>query len=211
MGQGLYLTLKQTHTLSQSLRQLVGETSGDIPVYSLHKIAGLMKRNKIEISAELEVMLKRAIITANREYKTASGNDWSCLTSNNLVDALESIETEVARINTGAIATMPKEQARQAQLIGAFLTKERARCMAVIKAWFEKNYDALLYDMSGKIPWAIVQRLRRNLGMWIVGSASPFTQDIEEMVLEVASEQSITVDDAEEAWKEMGGKLFDQK
>jgi hypothetical protein len=169
----------------------------------------MMKHSPISISPELTNMLKRAIIAANRQYKEDSGNDWSCLTSNNLVDVLESVEHQVAEINATGIATLPKEHAGQAKVVASFLNKKRSECMATIKNWFETNYEALLYDMSGKIPWAIVQRLRRNLGMWIVGSTSPFTQDIEEMVLEVAAEQSIHTDDAEEAWQEMGGKLFD--
>jgi len=171
----------------------------------------MLRLQPIAISPELAAMLKRALITANLEYKGESGNNWSCLTSNNLVSAVGSVESKVAEINVSGVATLPKDQARQAKIITAYLARKRAECITTIKKWFEANYDSLLYDMSGKIPWAIVQRLRRNLGMWIVGSTNPFTQDIEEMIIDVAAENSIISDDAEEAWEAMGGKLFDQK
>ena len=80
----------------------------------------------------------------------------------------------------------------------------------MIKRWFEVNYEVLQYSMNGKIPWVVVQRLRRNLGLWIRGQLNVFVQDIEELVLEVAAESKVNTDDAEEAWLALGGKLLNE-
>jgi hypothetical protein len=46
------------------------------------------------------------------------------------------------------------------------------------------------------------------LGEWILGACNTFSQSIEDMVLEVAAQEGIKAESAEEAWKRMGGKIF---
>jgi|GEM_PF-1857772 len=208
MTLGLSLSLTQTTTLSQKLAQSFGETSGDIPVYSLHKIARLLRQKPVSVSTELQVILKRSLIVANAGYKEASGNDWNCLTSNNLISAIEETETEVITITDSGIASIPKELIAYRRAAKKLMDQKRGVSMTAIKEWFKNNYEALLYDMSGKVPWPVVQRLRRNLGLWILGTANPFDQGIEEMVCEVAAEAGLPADDAEDAWEAMGGTLF---
>ena len=202
---------EQRLTQSLSLSQSLGETSGDIPVYSLHKIVRLLERNPLDISAELRAMLDRALVTANRTYRRESGNAWNCLTSSNLVAAIESVNSEVGRLNALATSNLPAAYASRAAAISALLAKKRSECIALMKGWFEANYNDLLYDMSGKIPWAVVQKLRRSLGLWVVGATSPFVQDIGEMILEVAREKHVSADNPEDAWEALGGTLFTEK
>ena len=203
----MHCSLSQGLECSQSLVQTFGENGGDIPIYSLHRISGLLARKPIGISRDVSRFLKRAIVEANKEYKTQSGNDWNCLTSLNLTSAIESVEAQIAEINDIAIKSLPHELADHAKILEAFFAKKRSECVVQIRDWFVKNHDDLLYNMDGKVPWAIVQRLRAKLGMWIMGIDNPFEQNIEEMILEVAKEQKIITDDAEDAWKAMGGKI----
>jgi hypothetical protein len=213
MHLGMYATnhvaLTQEISLVQALAQCFGETSGDIPVYSLHRIARLMAKRPIDISAQMETILKRQLITANKTYKAESGNDWNCLTSGNLVSAIEGVDRQVKEITTGANA-IPHEFAPHSAAIRKLFNGQRAQCIAAIKQWFETNYDDLLYKMDGKIPWAVIQRLRKNLGMWIAGAANPFRQSIDEMVFEVAESQGIYAQTAEDAWELLGGTLFNK-
>jgi hypothetical protein len=186
---------------------MFGETSGEIPMYSLHRIKRMMRRQPIAISPELLGLLLQNLISANADYKDASGNDWNCLTSENLVDAIEATN-EMVEQGINGIKDIPKELAQMRDQLLAKLHRGRVANIKLIQKWFERNFDSLLYDMKSKIPWAVVCRLRRDLGYWIATKVNPFGKNIEEMVLEVAKEAGVVADDPEEAWEKMGGKIF---
>lgn len=208
MGMHLSCGLSQQLASIQTLSQVFGDSSGDIPVYSLHRISRLLRTKPMAVSPQLGLLIKRSLISANQIYKEESGNDWSCLTSSNLVEVINELENEIKVINEAGVASIPKEFRVQIKVSREFFDKKRAECIIVVKKWFEENYNALLYDMNGKIPWPVIQRLRRNLGVWILGVTNPFDQDIGEMICEVATDAGITTDNPEDAWEAMGGKLF---
>jgi hypothetical protein len=189
------------------LRESIGETSGDIPLYSLHRIRALLEKQPISVSGELAILLMRALIAANREYKTESGNDWNCLTSQNLVDAIEATDREIAG-TIDRINDIPRELAGIKEKIFAKLHEARKKKIRIMQEWFETHFQELLYDIDGKIPWAVVCRLRRNLGAWIANAANPFGEKIEDMILDVAREEGIAAGNAEDAWESMGGTVF---
>lgn len=204
MGTSLKISLNlgETLTLSHSF----GEDSGDIPLYSLHRICGIYRRNPPPVSEQLRQILKRRLFEANREYRRESGKSWNCLTSLNLVWAIEKVDEDVERITTGpgAIPDGPNRD-RFVQLFNEHRVKEVGK----IQYWFEVNFNDLLYITDGKIPWAVIQRLQRNLGEWISSGENPFHQGIEEMILDVAKEHGIDqAEDAEDAWERLGGALF---
>lgn len=208
---GQRLTESLTQKLSPTLKQSVGETSGDIPLYSLHRIKNkLARKDSILVSPEIKTLLMRNLIAANKMYKKESGNDWSCLTSANLVDAIELIDGAIEATIEG-LEDIPKEYTSCKEAFLRALHSSRKKNVKIIQSWFEDNFDDLLYDMRGNIPWAIVCRLRRNLSRWIVGVSNPFLEDIEEMVLDVSIEEGLNTDDPEEAWEKMGGKVFKKK
>lgn len=202
LGQSLVQKLKNT------LKQSVGETSGDIPLYSLHRIRARL--SKIAVSSEIKNLLMRNLIQANKMYKEESGNDWSCLTSNNLVDAIEEVDCQL-EVSINGLEDIPREYQTSKEALLRVLHANRQKTVSVIQSWFQDNFDELLYDMRGNVPWAIVCRLRRNLSQWIVRVSNPFLEDIEDMVLNVSEEVGVSADDAEDAWKKMGGKIFKEK
>jgi hypothetical protein len=205
----LGLSLGQCVVVRQevALRQMVGETSGDIPLYSLHRIKNLFRKQPPTIDGKLKELLLQNLIAANRDYKEASGNDWSCLTSQNLVDAIDETDREIAETIRN-IHDIPREYAAVKDKILAKLNEAREANVAVMKQWFDGHFDDLFYNMDGKIPWPVVCQLRRSLGQWIAGHANPFDQDIEDMVLEVADHEGISAANAEDAWESMGGTVF---
>jgi hypothetical protein len=208
----LGLGLRQSVALRQSpvLRECIGETSGEIPLYSLHRIKRLLKARPMPVSEQISRLLMGNLIVANQEYKEESGNDWSCLTSNNLVDAFKATDQEIAE-TIDQINDIPKEYAAAKEKLFIKLHEARRQTVRVVEEWFEVNFQELLYDMNRKIPWAVVLRLRRNLGVWIATAANPFTENIEDMVLDVAAEAGIPAENAEDAWKSMGGTVFTKK
>mgnify|MGYP000231632582 CR=1 FL=1 len=203
MSQGLCLT--QSLDQSLTLTQFIGERSGDIPVYSLHRIRSHVASTPLPVNVQVQTMFLCEVIAANNVYREESGNDWYCLTSINLVTALEELEAKLRKINDLAIKSQSKDVRPVLQKV---FSRARTKCIHDIRDWFDSNHDSLLYNMKGSIPWPIVQRLRRSLKAWSFGITDPFGQDIEDMVIEVAEEQGHHYNDAESAWKAMGGKIL---
>jgi hypothetical protein len=205
MGLSMQLVIKSE--LVQRLAHFFGDKSGDIPVYSLHRIKNMLRKNPINITGQLQKVLIEELLLQNKEYKQESGNDWSCLTSQNLVDAIEGIDKRIQCVIEQA-QNCPDEMAKVVKAITEKLLETKDMDVAKIKNWFFENYDDLLYACDGKIPWPIIRRLRSDLSLWIIRNVNPFEKDIEEMILEVAGEKFET---AEDAWVAMGGTIFTKK
>lgn len=207
MNIGLTLRVALTCRLRPVLRQSVGETIGDIPLLSLHRIKGMLKRQPMAVSSEVCALLQRHLVAQNQIYRADSGNDWNCLTSHNLDAAVEGVSQQLRQGNE-IVRGGSTENAVAMEKVFALLEARRSETLAVIRQWFVDHYDDLAYDMSGKIPWPIVQRLRRNLSVWVSGVANAFGADIEDAILEVAKAEGLAEDSAEDAWEAMGGTLF---
>ncbi len=203
------LTQKHSLEIRLHLRQFFGETIGDIPLYSLHRIRNMMEKFPITISPDLKTLFIGALASANADYKAESGNDWSCLTSNNLVSAIE--QTDVAIEEAVKRISLPEEQAELRGKLLERLDQVRVQSILAIQQWFETHYDSLLYNMSGNVPWSVVRRLKRNLSFWIATKGNRFGDDIEEVILDIAKEEGIDTEDPETAWEKMGGKVFKQE
>jgi hypothetical protein len=208
---GLSLSLEPSLRLELStrltLRQTLGETFGDIPVYSLHRIKNQMQKHPIGINENLTRMLVRNLLLANKEYKEETDNDWNCLTSNNLINAFEWMNKDVSETIEG-IMNCPQEHKERMLIIKEKFQKEWDGKFEVIKQWFWNHYEDLLYNTASKIPWSIIQRLRSGLSLWISKQGNIFDLDIEEMIMKIAEESGKKCDNAEKAWKALGGKLF---
>lgn len=192
------------------LRQTVGETSGDIPLYSLHRIKTVLQKKMIPIPSGVVTSLQISLVAANAVYRQESGNKWNCLTSHNLVDAIERVDAKLAGALTVAKMKRP-EDTQSDEEYQKLLDQGREKYIKKIQLWFEENYEELLYDIGGKIPWPIIKRLQQNLTSWIAGVINPFAEDIEAMVLMVAKSEGVITDDPETAWEAMGGQVFQRK
>jgi hypothetical protein len=201
------LLLRMEQRLELTLCNYIGERSGDIPLFSLHRIKTLLRKKPIGIGSLLTKILTHELIKQNSIYKAESGNDWSCLTGLNCTNAIENVDNIISdQIEVASnVATELRNQL--AVIIQKMKSRQTAQ-IKKIKAWFEANYYDLIYEQDKKIPWSVVQALRRNLAAWTVNSTNPFDEKIDDMVMEVAREQGISASTAEEAWIKMGGKIF---
>lgn len=102
------MSIQHEIRLAPKIAILYGETSGDIPVYSLHRIKNLIEKKGIGVHKELEIVLIRNLIEENNNYRRDSGNDWACLTSNNLTAVIEKTEEYLEGVVQKA-ADLPKE------------------------------------------------------------------------------------------------------
>ncbi len=208
MGMGMTLSLSPSliqRVAILSLNAVFGESSGDIPLYSLHRIRFLLRKRPISVSLHITKLFLDSVIHANVQYKKETKKNWNCLTGNYFVFAIKHLDQLLEdMINSSADAANASDL--QARVV-ATLHEQRAENIKVIKQWFSENHDELLYIMGKKIPWAVVQHLRASLNLWVLGRGNPFEEAVEDMVLDVARSQGINTDNAEEAWELMGGQL----
>ena len=195
---------------TMDLRQMVGETSGDIPLYSLHRITTILRKKVIQVPSGVLTVLQRALIAANAVYRQDSGNNWNCLTSHNLVSTIEHVNTQLMLVMTGKRLKRPEDPESDDEFL-AILNQKREEYIRKIQLWFEENYEQLLYNIGGKIAWPIIMCLQKGLTSWIAGVINPFAEDIEAMVLMVAKSEGIITEDPETAWEAMGGQIFQRK
>lgn len=203
----LSFSVTQEVRIEQKLKYSWGETAGDIPMYSLHRIRRMLQTQPIPLNPVLLRLLERHLVRANTEYQEKSGNNWSYLTTSDLISALEGLDDDIKEFTDGAVAEA-QESGRAYEKIQQVLNARRALAVQIVKRWFDEHGDNLVYNTRKNIPWAIVKRLRASLALWVVGTANPFGQSIDDFVLEVAKEVGIDSENSEDAWKEMGGKIF---
>ena len=201
------IKIRSTITLGAFVFEIIGE----IPIYSLHRIKNLIKKERIQISQIMESLLLQKLIKANRDYRKESGNNWNCLTSIHLFNTINDLDEELNEMIIKTEESLPAENVEVISALIKHLQENRKKTIKQIKDWFSKNHNSLLYDMGGKIPWAIVQRLGRSLSVWVVGVNNPFDVGIREAILEVAKDENIDTDNAEDAWVKLGGSLFKGK
>lgn len=203
MSCGMFQRLEQ----KTALCQMIGETSGDIPLYSLHRITNVLRKKVIRVPRGVLTVLQRSLLAANAAYRQESGNKWNCLTSHNLVSAINHVNTQLLLAMTVKRLKRPEDPESDDDF-RAMLNQSREEYVRKIQSWFEENYEQLLYDTGGKIPWPIIRQLQQGLAVWIAGVVNPFSDSIEGMVLMVAKSEGIITDDPETAWEAMGGQVF---
>lgn len=190
LGQRHEIFLRQELGLRLLQNQGHYNTIGDLELYSLHKIKKLLKT--LLLNENLKKGLFLSIVEQNNKYRQDTNSERFCITSQHLFDAICNLEKVLI------------------DKIGR--NKKIDQAIKTIVEWFDDNYDDLLYDTSGKIPWPIVCMLRNKLKLWILNiRKNPFDIDLEEAILDTAKQQGYNFDRVHEAWEAMGGKLYPNK
>lgn len=215
LGFGLSLdcSVQQTQTITHQLtiEQSIGETIGDLPLFSLHRISRRLTKHPINLSEDFRDMVARRILRANQEYRERTGNNWNCITPNDLVEAIDGLKIDLEGVAAIGI-TQSGYQGPELKQLRDQMAASTTALVAATRLWFDLRYDDILYDSKGKIPWFIVQRLRRNLRIWVKGvMPDPFGQGINDFVLEAAKARGIVTEEPEKAWVELGGELFTEE
>lgn len=207
MSLGLSCGLRQViqQKLLLTVQQVFGESSGDIPLYSLHRIKNMMRKKPIAVSDQIVRMLIKNLFQANQDFREERRSTWYCLTANYFIEAISNIDGQLADMIEKT--DLPQNRPHFREKILEAMHVKRQEAVQTIKQWFLDNHDDLIYVMGRKIPWPIVLRLRANIKIWVTNADNPFDQPIEEMILEVGQSEGLQANDAEEVWKIMGGEL----
>ena len=205
---GMSQSLRQSQTQEITLASWFGEKFGDIPLFSLHRIKSLLLRSPIAVKPRMQTLLVEKLFELNEIYKEESGNDWCCLTALNMTAAFERLDESILQGIDAALGSQPKELMGAVAAMRPKLIASKDAGIEIIRKWFDANSEQLVYITDGKIPWAVVAKLRAGLSVWKIKQASVFDLNIDDAILQIAAERNINEGDPIKAWKKMGGRVF---
>ncbi len=191
---------------NQVMRFRMYESSGDLELFSLHRI-----RNKIKtlsIHPEVRRKLIEELIKENIRYRRNSGNNWMCITPQSLDNVVDNLRNYLQEKTNLGLVTLENTEVRKA--LEAVMARQADNQVGVIRSWFSDNYNNLLYDMQGtsKIPFPIVRKMREQLSQWAIQNTNPFSQPIdaliEETICSVGSNPWL-YNSVEEMWEKLKG------
>ncbi len=194
--------------MSQSLVQRchlslpLGETYGDLPLISLHRVKSRI--HTLKTSPCLRNTLVKYLVEQNKAYREDTQRKWNCITANGLDAAVDSLEEELKK--TVGLALLPLQDTVSKDdysKLETSLYQGVDQNYTIVKQWFGDRVDELAYNTDGNIPWPIVQRLRKQLGVWVAERVNPFGTPISDVIDSVAIEEGLNpnnYDDALDIW-----------
>jgi flagellar biosynthesis/type III secretory pathway chaperone len=197
----LSLSLKQSYKLEQKLvMKSRYVTSGDLELLSLHRIKNRI--HSLDIESPLKSKLIGELIRENREYRRISKNKWNCITPISLDVAVDNTYNFLKDQVKLGVETIDDIQVKS--VLNKFLFNKAKEQNGNIKKWFSNNYDKILYDMNGKIPYPIIMQMRAQLSQWALGNTSVLYQPINDLIKNVAKSEGLNPDDyfsLEDVWE----------
>ncbi len=178
------------------------ETAGDLELFSLHRIKNRIK--SLKISPDLKIELVKKLLKENVEYKEDSGNDWNCITPSSLGNSVDHLVDYLTQHIDLGLQTIDDLDTRLA--IEDALTTQKEEQISLVKHWFADNYDQLIYDQKGRIPFPIVKAMRNQLSIWAISNLNPFSKPIGELIEETAKSVGIDTDgynSYEDIWNDL--------
>lgn len=201
MSLGLRLSQRASIRLEQSI-SLPYESVGDLELFSLHRIR--KRIGFMEVHPQVRRKVGTELIRENKAYRKSSGNNWMCITPSGLDNAVYNTEDFLESQTRLGTDTIDNPTIRG--LVLQKLTEKVEEQIGIVKTWFSNNYDALLYDMNGNIPYHVVKKMREKLGQWAVANTNPFQESIGSLIEEAAVSAGLNPDNYdsyEDMWKEM--------
>ena len=205
------MQLVMSSSLTQRIHlSLPYSTAGELELLSLHRIR--TRIGSMQVDAGVRDYLVKELADQNREYIKDTGKNWRCITPNGLDTAVSGLEEYLKESIDRGIATIDgkaNQQELQTLLYPAIETQ-----VTKVKTWFTEQYDNILYDTSGTIPYSVVMALRKKFSAWVMTKSNPFSEPIEGVIEEAARDQGLNPDDYdsyEDIWKKLGGKLPKKK
>jgi hypothetical protein len=205
MGMNMGLRQTQTCSMRPELKMILTpqyEDVGDLELLSLHRIRHRIKTLSAHPDVREKLVLE--LMRENRRYRETSGKQWYCITPNALDRAMTETRAHIEGITREGISAQDSERIKAALrkvLLGKIDEQDRT-----IRQWFVDNYDALIYNTQGNIPYPIIQRMRGHLSRWAVEQTNPFDQSIEELVEETVRYVGLDPElyrDHEEMWESL--------
>ena len=173
-------------------------TSGDLELLSLHRIKNRI--GGLDVNEQVRRKLVEELVIANDGYRESSGNNWMCLTPSLLESSVEGVNVFLNR-HARLVASVTKDKRLQ-----DMARKQVKSIYDKMRGWFSQNYDELLYDMSRRIPYPIVRKMRDRFRLWATENIAIFSEPIGDLIKEAAVDEGLNPDDykeVEDLWAEL--------
>lgn len=207
MGMSMGLRQMQTCSLRPELKQIVVlhyRDAGDLELLSLHRIRHRI--DSLSVHPDVRKKLVLELMRENQSYREANDKEWYCVTPNALDRATAVTKGYLEDITRSGVMVQDNERIKAVLwkvLSGKINEQDRT-----IRQWFMDNYDSLIYDTNGKIPYPIVMGMRGQLSKWAIGQTNPFSQPIGEFIEETARSVGLdpeAYDGPDEIWEKLKG------
>lgn len=165
------LNITQKMRLILSQEQFV--TIGDTPLFSLHRVNTILRKNPPKIGDELTRLFVRFLFKYNKRFQEKTGKKWSCVTLDGFRFSVTDTDSELQKTiieNSNGLNLSIEE-----------LENMKKIQIDKIILWFEVNYDDLIYNTNSKLPWVFIQYLKGRLTAWRNGMEFAFDQTIVEV------------------------------
>jgi hypothetical protein len=186
------------------------ETAGDLELLSLHRIRSRI--GAMGVDSGVRDYLVKELADQNQAYIKETGKNWRCVTPNGLDSAVKGLEEYLKESVDRGIVTI--DDTTQRKELKEALYPIINTNITTVKTWFSDNYDNILYDTTGKIPYSVVLELRKKFSKWVITKSNPFSEPIESVIGEAARSKGINPDNYdsyEDIWTALGGKLPKKK
>ncbi len=198
--------LMQVPELTQGLI-LDYNVTGDIDLFSLHRIKHRIPT--LDLHPLVRARLINEILKENAEYRKEQKNARYCLTASGVDNAVHQTVDALRTRLRGDLTRITDED---------FKDQFRSVCVSAIetqdskmRTWFADNYDNLLYDQSGKIPFPVVLAMRQRFRRWASERNFSFNEDILMFIEEVATSVGINTKkypDYKSIWEELKSERY---
>ena len=168
-SQTLRIRLEQKPILSQQMLITIGDT----PLFSIHRINTLWKKNPPEISDELSRLFLRNLFIYNKKFQEKTKKKWNCITLDGFRFSIADTDKELQKMINEYSAGLELEPNELEQIKKSQVNK--------ITVWFETNYENLIYSIGSELPWAFILYLKQRLIAWRGGFELAFDQSISEI------------------------------
>lgn len=169
--------------MSQRL-SLPFDTVGEVELLSLHRIRSRIPT--LDVHPVTRGYLVGELMEENRQYREDAGHNRYCITPDHLDSAVETTMGYLRDNTAAALASM--RDPLQATPADVILRLEEITSQALetqdkkMREWFVDNYDSLIYDTNGNIPFAVVMALRGQLQAWAFQRINPFTNPMTDVI-----------------------------
>lgn len=202
--------LSMGHELVQRIALVLPmEYTRDLELLSLHKIKNRISSLK-DIQPETRTYLTRQLISLNQKYREEGRHNRFCITPAHVEEAIGEtysfLENSAKPLLNLELAV--GNQTNLSKLIENSLSKQNS----AMKMWFANNYDSLIYDVTGNIPYSVVLEMRKSFFKWAKGQLDVFSSPIGDLITSIAEQQRLDTSlPVEDLWVELGGKLYSDK
>jgi hypothetical protein len=124
------------------------------------------------------------LINENAKYREETSSKRMCIVPSGLDMCVNNTRDFLRSEADSGISTVAVDNPQLAEGARSLLYGQVDSQIDIVRNWFSDNYDELLYDTNGNIPFPIIMKMRGELGRWALKEISSFDRPMTELIEE---------------------------